>query len=210
MIVAEYLQVREQYPPDRDDFERARLRMFVDENADVAEFEQIVNDYKPRLHAFAQRILRNNEDAEEAVQDAFVRAYRALAAMPESQREQIPLRGWLHIITLNVVRNQLRKKRPVVVSLDAVEDPDRILPRFADRALPEDVLDRRTTLDFIEHAFSQVPPRLRATAKLRFIEGHTHREIAKTFGQPIGTVKSQVHRAAILLRQILAPAWHTK
>jgi RNA polymerase sigma factor (sigma-70 family) len=90
-------------------------------------FESIVDDYQRRLYGFALRMTGNREDAEEIVQDAFVRAYRALAKMDPQQRAELRLQPWLYTITLNVTRNRLRSKRPTNVALDALADPDALL-----------------------------------------------------------------------------------
>jgi hypothetical protein len=82
-------------------------------------FEQIVDDYQRRLYGFALRMTGNREDAEEIVQDAFVRAYRALAKMDREQRAELRLQPWLYTITLNVTRNRLRSKRPTNVASTA-------------------------------------------------------------------------------------------
>ena len=80
----------------------------------VERFERIVDDYQRRLYGFALRMTGNREDAEEIVQDAFVRAYRALGKMSLEQRTELRLQPWLYTITLNVTRNRLRSKRPSV------------------------------------------------------------------------------------------------
>src|SRR5581483_10202512 len=90
-------------------------------------FESIVDDYQRRLYGFALRMTGNREDAEEIVQDAFVRAYRALAKMGAEQRADLRLQPWLYTITLNVTRNRLRSKKPANVALDALADPDALL-----------------------------------------------------------------------------------
>src|SRR5215469_109476 len=93
----------------------------------IENFERIVDDYQRRLYGFALRMTGNREDAEEIVQDAFVRAYRALGKMSPEQRDELRLQPWLYTITLNVTRNRLRSKRPSNVALDALADPDALL-----------------------------------------------------------------------------------
>src|SRR5581483_1775173 len=90
-------------------------------------FERIVDDYQRRLYGFALRMTGNREDAEEIVQDAFVRAYRAIGKMSPEQRAELRLQPWLYTITLNVTRNRLRSRRPTNVALDALADPDALL-----------------------------------------------------------------------------------
>ena len=170
----------------------------------IGDFERIVLEYQAKLRAFAQRMAGNREDAEEIVQDAFVRAYRALERMPESLRRDLRLKGWLYTITLNVARNRLRKKQPAVVSFDTVEDPATFFSHYVERDTPESALDERASVEVVEAALRRIPEHLRSTARLKFLEGRTHREIASSFRQPIGTVKSHVRRAAIIMRRHLA------
>jgi RNA polymerase sigma-70 factor, ECF subfamily len=167
------------------------------------DFDQIVHDYERKLFGFARRVVGNPQDAEEIVQDALVRAYRALNAMKVDQRDELRLGPWLYTITLNVARNKLRRKHIVSVSLDASEDPDWLLPPSSAET-PEFFVEQRERFKLVEDALAHLPWRMRCTARLRFIEGHTYPEIAKMFHQPVGTVKSNVHRARLILRRIIA------
>ncbi len=172
----------------------------------IERFERIVDDYQRRLYGFALRMTGNREDAEEIVQDAFVRAYRALGKMSPEQRAELRLQPWLYTITLNVTRNRLRSKRPANVALDALADPDALLRDSNEGpAQPESIVERNTEVALVERALMQLPMHLRAAATLRFIEGRSHPEIAEILHQPIGTVKSHVHRAVRILRRILGP-----
>jgi RNA polymerase sigma-70 factor, ECF subfamily len=175
----------------------------VSATVSVGDFERIVGDYQTKLRVYAQRMSRSREDAEEIVQDAFLRAYRALERMPESLRQDLHLKGWLYTITLNVARNRMRKKSPPAISFEEVADPARLLPQWVGRETPDSALDERASLEVIEAAFRLVPDHMRATARLKFVDGRTHSEIAKSFGRPIGTVKSHVRRAAIIMRRHL-------
>src|SRR5215469_8065117 len=169
-----------------------------DSTPSVANFDRIVDDYQRRLYGFALRMTGNREDAEEIVQDAFVRAYRALGKMSTEQRADLRLQPWLYTITLNVTRNRLRSKRPSNVALDALADPDAILRESHEGPpQPEAIVEQNTEIALVERALLQLP--------LRFIEGRSHPEIAEILNQPIGTVKSHVHRAVRILRRILGP-----
>jgi len=172
----------------------------------VEHFESIVDDYQRRLYGFALRMTGNREDAEEIVQDAFVRAYRALGKMSPEQRSELRLQPWLYTITLNVTRNRLRSKKPTNVALDALADPDALLRETSEAPpQPEAIVERDADMALVEKALLQLPMHLRAAATLRFIEGRSHPEIAEILNQPIGTVKSHVHRAVRILRRILGP-----
>lgn len=169
-------------------------------------FEKIVDEFQRRLYGFALRMTGNREDAEEIVQDAFVRAYRALAKMDQQQRADLRLQPWLYTITLNVTRNRLRSKRPTSVALDSLADPDALLNETQEGPdQPEQIVDRAADMVLVEQALLSLPMHLRAAATLRFIEGRSHPEIAEILNQPIGTVKSHVHRAVRILRRILGP-----
>ena len=172
----------------------------------VDNFDRIVADYQRRLYGFALRMTGNREDAEEIVQDAFVRAYRALGKMSAEQRSELRLQPWLYTITLNVTRNRLRTKRPSNVALDALADPDALLRESTEGPpQPEAIVEQNTEIALVERALLELPMHLRAAATLRFIEGRSHPEIAEILHQPIGTVKSHVHRAVRILRRILGP-----
>jgi RNA polymerase sigma-70 factor (ECF subfamily) len=172
----------------------------------VETFETIVDEFQRRLYGFALRMTGNREDAEEIVQDAFVRAFRALGKMSAEQRAELRLQPWLYTITLNVTRNRLRSKRPPNVALDALADPDALLRGASDGPeRPEAIVERSSDMVLVERALLQLPMHLRAAATLRFIEGRSHPEIAEILNQPIGTVKSHVHRAVRILRRVLGP-----
>lgn len=172
----------------------------------IENFDRIVDDFQRRLYGFALRMTGNREDAEEIVQDAFVRAYRALGKMSAEQRTELRLQPWLYTITLNVTRNRLRSKRPANVALDALADPEALLRESNEGPpQPEKIVEQNTEIALVERALLQLPMHLRAAATLRFIEGRSHPEIAEILNQPIGTVKSHVHRAVRVLRKILGP-----
>ena len=172
----------------------------------VETFDRIVEDFQRRLYGFALRMTGNREDAEEIVQDSLVRAYRALGKMELQQRTELRLQPWLYTITLNVTRNRLRSKRPTSVALDALADPDALLRDSSEAPLrPETIVEQNAEVALVERALLQLPMHLRAAATLRFIEGRSHPEIAEILHQPIGTVKSHVHRSVRILRRILGP-----
>lgn len=172
----------------------------------VETFETIVDEYQRRLYGFALRMTGNREDAEEIVQDAFVRAFRALGKMSAEQRAELRLQPWLYTITLNVTRNRLRSKRPPNVALDSLADPDALLRGAGEGPeQPEAIVERSSDMVLVEKSLLQLPMHLRAAATLRFIEGRSHPEIAEILNQPIGTVKSHVHRAVRILRRVLGP-----
>src|SRR5216683_400523 len=119
-------------------------------------FEQLVRTYHDRLFGFALRLTRSREEAEECAQDAFVRAYRALERYPEERRRALRLRPWLYQITLNVVRNRVR--RPALVT-DSVDGP--VSNGLAARSdeQPEQVLLLTETQSQLANAIAELPRR---------------------------------------------------
>lgn len=165
-------------------------------------FERLVLTYQDRMYSFALRMTGRREDAEEVAQDAFVRAYRALADYAPERIRDITFTAWLYRITLNVVRNRLRRKRPRVVPLDGpdgmvVDPPDR------NEEGPEAVVERGEGASELAALVAEMPGRYRAAVVLRHVEGRGYEEVAAILGQPVGTVKANVHRGVRWLREAL-------
>jgi RNA polymerase sigma-70 factor (ECF subfamily) len=164
-----------------------------------ASFEQLVLTYQDRLYAFAGHLSGSPQDAEEIVQDAFVRAYRALAEYAPERVESLALRPWLYQITLNVYRNRRRVRQPQLVPLaddadDGVELADDVMQR------PEALLERAEQARALSRLVAELPERYRAAVILRHIAGFGYNDLADLLHQPVGTIKANVHRGAKLLR----------
>jgi RNA polymerase sigma-70 factor (ECF subfamily) len=84
-------------------------------------FEQLMLDYQHRLYAFTLRQVGNQQNAEDIVQEAFLRAHHALTNYPASRIRELRLQQWLYKITLNVLRNSMRNQQHAEVSLDVSE-----------------------------------------------------------------------------------------
>lgn len=169
-----------------------------------AHFEQLVLTYQDRLYAFAAHLSGSPQDAEEIVQDAFVRAYRALAGYEPQRVAALALRPWLYQITLNVARNRRRGRQVQLVPLEDDADEERV--QLADDAQrqPESLLERAEQSRALHALVVALPERYRAAVILRHIAGFGYGELAALLGQPVGTVKANVHRGTRLLRAALA------
>jgi RNA polymerase sigma-70 factor (ECF subfamily) len=162
-------------------------------------FERMVREYQDRLYAFARRMTNQREDAEEIVQDAFVRAYRALKTYDAERIRSMALRAWLYQITLNVARNRARGKKQSTESLDG-EASD----RHADPADgPHEQLEASRRRADLATLVAGLPSRYRAPLVLRYVEGLKLEEVARILKQPLGTTKSNVHRAVNALREAI-------
>ena len=162
-------------------------------------FERLVLTYQDRLYAFALYLCGSPRDAEEAVQDAFVRAYRALARYPAERVRDLHLRAWLYQITKNVVRNRVRGRRLQLVPPDGghAEPEDDEMER------PEAAFERTEQRGELGALVARLPERYRAAVVLRHVQALSYAEVAAILGQPIGTVKANVHRGVRLLRAAL-------
>ena len=170
-------------------------------------YEETVRRYSPQLLATAQRILRNEDDAQDAVQDAFLSAFRGL----DQFAGQSKLVTWLHRIAVNAALLKLRHRRQA-----HEQSIDPLLPRFSsdghqvEPAAPwesaaERVLERKETRDFVRRAIDDLPENYRTVLLLRDIEGLDTEETAKQLGVSEGTVKTRLHRARQALRTLLDP-----
>lgn len=161
---------------------------------DVTErlFERMVHEHQDRVFAFGLALTGNRHDAEEVAQDTFLRAYRALATYPPDRIRDLKQKAWLHQIALNVVRNRVRGIRPRLVELNGSE-PDHGLG-------PEDDALLRMEMDALAVRVSALPARYRDAIILRHVQELSYEEAADALGQPVGTVKANVHRGLKLLR----------
>ena len=155
-----------------------------------AHFEALLFAHQDRLFTIALRTSGDRHDAEELVQDAFVRAYRALAAWPADRIRELRLRGWLTTILLNAGRNRVRVRR--VPTTELAFDPG------AEPAA--DPLARSDEQETWARLLAQLTPAHRTAVVLRHVDGLSYAEIADAVGRPEGTVKAHVHRGLAALR----------
>jgi len=167
-------------------------------------FPILVQDHQDRLYSIALRMLGDPSDAEEAAQDALVRAYRALGGYAPERITELRLRGWLATIVLNLCRSRrTRRSASPTISLDDPDRPGTPQPTTADGRGPEQVAVRRSERDAWSARLLQLAPAYRAAVILRHVDGLSYPEIAAVLDRPEGTVKAQVHRGISQLRTML-------
>jgi len=172
-----------------------------------ASFERLVRHHQDRLFTFALRLTGNRADAEEVAQDAFVRAYRALKTYPADRLRALAVKAWLYRITWNVARNRFRRRARPTVSLDSAEGEGAAAAREAHddpSERPDARLESKRRRADIAQLVAGLPERYRAPLILRYVEGLKLEEVASILKQPIGTTKSNVHRAINALREALS------
>jgi RNA polymerase sigma-70 factor (ECF subfamily) len=148
-------------------------------------FPALVRDHQDRIFSTAWRLTGNRSEAEDAAQDTFVQAYRALSDWPPKRLAELKPGPWLATIVLNVCRNRARSRsrRPVTVPLDR----DHVAP---DQAGSE-----------WGHLVDGLPPRYRTPILLRHVAGLSCEEVAEVLALPVGTVKAQISRGLTRLRE---------
>jgi RNA polymerase sigma-70 factor, ECF subfamily len=152
------------------------------------------------LYGYAMAITRNRADAEDLVQETYVRAIRG----KESLRAGSNVKSWLFTILRNIHLNQLRKQRtsPRVLEIDADENSANIVVETSEDPLARYV--RKTERERLTEAIEQLPPEFREIVVLREFEDLSYLEIAAILDCPVGTVMSRLARARSRLRTLLS------
>jgi RNA polymerase sigma-70 factor (ECF subfamily) len=174
---------------------------------DPGVFEQLVRQYGPRLLSTTRRILGNDDDARDAVQDAFISAFRARRQFAGDAR----ISTWLHRIAVNAALTRLRTRHR-----KAEDSLDDLLPRFqpnghyADKLVAwnegaDVTVGRKEEAAMVRKAIDQLPESYRTVLMLRDIEGLSTEEAARMLEITPNAVKLRLHRARMALRTLIAP-----
>jgi RNA polymerase sigma-70 factor, ECF subfamily len=174
--------------------------------ADQARFTDLAMEHMPALYSAALRMTRNSADAEDLVQETFLKAYRAFGSFTEGTN----LRAWLYRILTNTYINSYRaaKRRPDVADVEDVEDLYLYHRLGGDgaadggRSAEEQVLAGITDEE-VKAALESLPDNFRMAVWLADVEGFSYKEIADITDVPIGTVMSRIHRGRRALQKAL-------
>jgi RNA polymerase sigma-70 factor, ECF subfamily len=162
----------------------------------LAAFEEVYRTHAGRLYSVACRLVGNQADAEDLLQEIFLAAHRKL----DSFRGDSALGTWLYRLATNLCLDHLRSKAVRTSQLtDALEDE----PGLSD-AMSRGLAERTVARMDLERALAKLPEGCRAAFVLHDIEGLEHREVADILGVAEGTSKSQVHKARLRLRALLS------
>jgi RNA polymerase sigma-70 factor (ECF subfamily) len=164
------------------------------QKGDMVAFNSMVDRYKDRLMNVIGRMLASQEEAEDIVQETFVRVYQHR----QSFNFQHCFSTWIYTIGLNLARNELRKRRRFkffeISELQGNEKELAVEAKVPSR-LPQ----------MLNEAMDTLPSKYREAFLLRDIEEMPYEEVAKVLDVPLGTVKSRVNRARLMLREKLQP-----
>lgn len=183
---------------DRQLVERAQ-------RGDKRAFELLVDKYQRRLGRLLSRFIRDPSEVEDVMQEAFIKAYRALPAF----RGDSAFYTWLYRIGINTAKNYLAamgRRAPTSTELEADEaEAHEDGERLRDLNTPENLLLSREIADTVNSAIESLPEELRTAIQLREIEGMSYEEIANIMDCPIGTVRSRIFRAREAVAERLRP-----
>jgi len=171
-------------------------------SGDTAAFEELVNRYERKIFRLTMNITRNHEDAEDAMQDAFMKAYTHLKTFEGGSR----FYTWLVRIAANEALMRLRKRRPNLFSLDEpVQGQEEIVPRDIQDwgPNPEQRYARSEMRDILDQVIDELEPDFRIVLVLRDIEELSTEESANVLGISEAAVKSRLLRARLKLRKKL-------
>lgn len=167
---------------------------------DLADFDEVVRLYRPRVFRFLLASLRDRDVAENLAQDCFLKAYMGRAHF----RGDSSLATWLMKIAMNLLRDHLRSKRMKFWSKtrESALDPMDVSDWIPDgRSSPEDKMIARTQVEHVWKAVSQLPAKQRSVFVLRFVEEMELKEIAELTGMNPSTVKTHLYRALAVVRE---------
>ena len=180
---------------------RAEEARTEDEDRELRErFERDALPILPSLYGAAMRMTRNPSDAEDLIQETFLRAYRGFRGFTEGTN----LKAWLYRILTNTFINSYRKRQrePVTVLEDEIPDWYLYGTEQSEASAETEVLDRMPDAD-VKEALDALPEQFRMAVWLADVEGFSYKEIAEILDVPIGTVMSRLHRGRKALEKRL-------
>ncbi len=173
-------------------------------NGDKQAFNLLVEKYQYRIRSLVSRLVRDSAEQEDIVQEAFIKAYRAIGRF----RGDSAFYTWLYRIAVNTAKNHLvaARRRPPAQDVEISEDgPMRAPERLIETNTPEVILQNDQLVATIRKAIRELPEELRQAITLRELEGLSYEDIAEAMNCPIGTVRSRIFRAREAIQEAMAP-----
>ena len=173
-------------------------------NGDVDAFERLISPYQKKILNFAYRMLASREDAEDAAQEVFVKAYKALGSFDAESG----FSTWLYKIASNTCLDELRRRKrrgddkSISINRES-EDGEYELPLHDETNSPYLSAQKKEAHKALASAIEQLGEEHRAVVVMRDINGLSYEEIARITDSAVGTVKSRLCRARLILRKIL-------
>ncbi len=177
--------------------------IFLARQGDKAAFGQLVLRYQPMAQRIAERMLRNEDLAGDLVQDAMLQAYLSLEKLHQPKR----FKSWLYGIVLNICRNELRRRKVIVFSLEAMVGDLADAPLLIDEnsPAPEQVAEHKELHTALLEAIDTLSHNNRQATLLFYQEQLSLQEVAVSLNISVGAVKGRLHKARHQLRERLLP-----
>ncbi len=166
---------------------------------DERAFEELVGRYETKVYSLSIKMLRNPQDAEDVLQDTFLRAYRGL----KSFKGNSTFSTWIYRITANSALMKLRKKQLPTVSIEDADERDAPIniPDWAPG--PVEQLLNQETREAMQDAIESLPAEFGQVFVLRDVEGLSNADVAEILDLSVAAVKSRLHRARLKVRNRL-------
>ncbi|HXS29401.1 MAG TPA: RNA polymerase sigma factor RpoE, partial [Steroidobacteraceae bacterium] len=165
------------------------------QRGDKTAFDLLVRKYQHKVVKLVSRYMRDQADAEDVAQEAFIKAYRAIPQF----RGDSAFYTWLYRIAINTAKNAIvsRDRSPIDFDLDLqnIEESNSMQARLADAETPESLLQTEEIRETVNRAIEALPEDLRTAIVLRELEGLSYEDIAQAMDCPVGTVRSRIFRA---------------
>jgi RNA polymerase sigma factor (sigma-70 family) len=170
-------------------------------------FEEQISPHLKSAYNLARWLTRSHEDAEDVVQEAFLRAFSALESLRGEDAKPQIAKAWLLTIVRNTSMTWLKRNRTVGATIGLEEAPADPMESSPD---PEERLLISCQREHVRQALEQLPSEFREAIVLREMEGLSYKEISAVIGVPLGTVMSRLSRGRDWLRRILSTPSHVK
>ena len=194
------------FPMQRAEYASEGQLLAACRRQDVRAFEHLYEAHGPRLKSMAYHIVGNRQDAEDAVQETFVKVFRAIHGF----QGESGIGTWLYRILTNTFINSYRKNQrgPYQGTIDELEDwqlggAESLTQGRSTRSAEAEAIDHLPDSD-VKAALQSIPEDFRLAVYLADVEGFSYQEIADIMKTPVGTVMSRLHRGRRLLRDLLA------
>jgi RNA polymerase sigma-70 factor (ECF subfamily) len=172
---------------------------------DTQLYHDLIRPHERSVYMMALSFVKNEADAEDIAQEAFLKAFRNLSTF----REESKFSTWLISIALNEARSRLR--RETIVRMESLDDPPddggRVSPALLRdwREIPSEAVERRETRQMLQEAVISLPTIYRQVFQLRDVDELSVRETAEALGISVPSVKVRLHRARMMLQKQLVP-----
>lgn len=168
------------------------------QKGNVGSFEALYNIFARKVLNFIYRMVRSQEEAEDLTQETFVAVFQKLGTLKDNSRFE----PWLFRIARNFVYQRYRTRPPSTVSMDALDEDGRAVTQVADvRKNPDETFQSEELEAVVATVIADLPEKYREVFVLSALQGFSYREIAEIVGHSLPSVKTDIHRARLEVRE---------